>query len=367
MKEFMVESGMSVSTNKSLVGASSAQRILLHSELLRWYLKKGLQMSNVTHTYRYKKKAIFEEFVVQATDSRRQGDSDPSLALHANMAKLSVNSVYGKTITNKEKHRQIKYSQDPESISSMIASDRFVSLEEVGDFLCEVVNHKRSLSMNVPVVVGFCILQLAKLRMLEFYYDCIDRYVDRRDFQYVEMDTDSAYMALSAPLCEVIKQGMEQEFWREYGRWFPRLACENHEREFEDIMCRGGEWVQGECCKRVTKHDSRTPGLFKEEYKGTGAIALNSKTYVCWDSVNETTKASSKGISKRLNNLTADVYKSVLETRQPYTGVNRGFIKKNRQMLTYSQSRAGITYYYAKRKVLADGVSTAPLDVTLKF
>ena len=33
----------------------------------------------------------------------------------------------------------------------------------------------------------------SKLRMLEFYYDGIDRFVDRKDFQYVDMDTDDAY------------------------------------------------------------------------------------------------------------------------------------------------------------------------------
>ena len=123
---------------------------------MRWYLKKGLVASDVTKAFRYKKKAIYEEFIiVQATESWRQGNSDPSLALHANMAKLSVNSVYGKTITKKENHKNVKYSQDPESVSGIIASDRFVSLEEVGDSLCEVLNHNRVFSMNVPVVVGF--------------------------------------------------------------------------------------------------------------------------------------------------------------------------------------------------------------------
>ena len=33
--------------------------------------------------------------------------------------------------------------------------------------------------------------------MLQFYYDFIDRYVDRSLFQYCEMDTDSAYIALA--------------------------------------------------------------------------------------------------------------------------------------------------------------------------
>jgi hypothetical protein len=45
-----------------------------------------------------------------------------------------------------------------------------------------------------------------ELRMLEFYYDFMDVFVDRSDFQYCAMDADSAYMALSATsLEEVIK------------------------------------------------------------------------------------------------------------------------------------------------------------------
>ena len=40
--------------------------------------------------------------------------------------------------------------------------------------------------------------------MLQFYYDFMDRYVDREDFEYIQMDTDSAYMAISAETLDVI-------------------------------------------------------------------------------------------------------------------------------------------------------------------
>ena len=40
--------------------------------------------------------------------------------------------------------------------------------------------------------------ELAKLRMLEFYYNFFDRYFDRRDLEVIQMDTDSNYMASSA-------------------------------------------------------------------------------------------------------------------------------------------------------------------------
>ncbi len=34
--------------------------------------------------------------------------------------------------------------------------------------------------------------------MLQFYYDFIDYYINRSDFDYCEMDTDSAYIAFSS-------------------------------------------------------------------------------------------------------------------------------------------------------------------------
>ena len=366
MRTFVREHNIAPSANRGLVGAMAAKKMLLHSDLLRWYLDEGLEVSMVHSTYRYIKRVAFADFVDQATASRRAGDADPSLTLHANMAKLSVNSVYGKTITNKESHRNVIYSKDTSHISSVVASDRFVSLDEVGD-ICELVKQKKTLDMDVPVVIGFCILQLAKLRMLQFYYNCIDRYIERKHFQYIEMDTDSAYMALSAPLQDVIKHDLKRSFWDEYDQWFPRLACQVHKTEFVECMVGGGDWKQEDCCRSVTKHDSRTPGLFKQEFSGTAMVALNSKTYVCWNTETDETKASAKGISKRLNELEGKTYKDVLTTGQPFTGTNIGFRYLNNSMYTYKQMRAGLTYYYAKRQVGPDGVSTSPLTVTLNF
>ena len=43
----------------------------------------------------------------------------------------------------------------------------------------------------------FLRLPVRQTRMLQFYYDFVDRYVERPLFQYCEMDTDSAYIALA--------------------------------------------------------------------------------------------------------------------------------------------------------------------------
>ena len=64
--------------------------------------------------------------------------------------------------------------------------------------------------------------------MLQFYYDCIDKYLDRSDFQYMEMDTDSAYMALTDDFEKLIKPTLRKEFEKDKNNWFPRTGTKEH-------------------------------------------------------------------------------------------------------------------------------------------
>lgn len=78
-------------------------------------------------------------------------------------------------ITNKEKHRNVTYLDDPIKVSRKILNNRFVSVDELDKDFYELSMEKKSITLDIPVVLGFTILQHAKLRMLQFYYDCIDR------------------------------------------------------------------------------------------------------------------------------------------------------------------------------------------------
>ncbi len=277
------------------------------------------------------------------------------------MVLITGNSVYGKMITNKERHKNIRYHSDVRKAGLAIASSRFRCLEEIHDDFYEISSEKKSILLDIPVVLGFYILQYAKLRMLEFYYDCIDCFIDRSDFQYCEMDTDSAYMALSKTFRQSIKPSLRRDFWQQHDQWFPRQACSQHLSSFVDHMLADQDWTMLECCKEINNFDKRTPGLFKEEFRGTGIISLNSKTYFCWNEKEE--KCRSKGLNRKQNQLTRDQFLSVLKDKSPVSGSNTGFMKKNNHLFTYTQSRNGLTYLYAKRHVLDDGVSTLPLDV----
>ena len=58
------------------------------------------------------------------------------------------------------------------------------------------MTHK-TLRNDIPKQIGLFALQYAKPRMLQFYYDCLDGYLNRADFEMVQMYTDSLYFAVS--------------------------------------------------------------------------------------------------------------------------------------------------------------------------
>ena len=140
------------------------------------------------------------------------------------------------------------------------------------------------------------VYQLAKLRMLQFYYEFLDFYLDRRDFELIQMDTDSMYFALSREKLEdAIRPGYETQFEEDKKRW---LAWD--------------------------KWSNREPGLFKLEKEGTHAIALCSKCYHIKDQATGQAKVSSKGVNKRQNEMRAERFERALAGDRDMV-TNRGF------------------------------------------
>ena len=220
---------------------------------------------------------------------------------------------------------------------------------------------KERIKLDTPIVIGFSILQLAKLRMLEFYYDLMLKYFDRSDFEYVQMDTDCAYFAMSGDFENLVIPQKRHQFFDEYDKWFVPEFCDTHKTQFVECKVNFGAWKMSNCCKESFYFHRRTPGLFKQEFRGKGIIALNSKTYFCFG--DEGNKLSTKGIMKRCNDIKKEEFLNVLNNKSRVHGTNRGIMRRNNKVMTYNQTRAGLSFFYAKRKVHSDGVTTFPLDM----
>ena len=278
--------------------------------------------------------APFGEFV---SNARRDGDQGGS-AVVAETAKTVGNAGYGRFIMDSSRHLDIKYEEDHVKVARTINSYWFRDLEEIDDGVYELKSVKKRIKMNLPIQIGFFVYQYAKLRMLQFYYHCVDHFLDRSDYELLEMDTDSLYMALAGDSVDaLVKPESREQYQKVKDQWFPRNDTTEH-----------------------TAYDKRTPGLFKVEWRGDGFVGLNSKTYYCWGPQD---KYSCKGISKKNNTINKDKYLKVLKTQESQSGENRGFRVVKNKVLTYSQFRVGFSYFYPKRKVLADGISTIPLDI----
>ena len=275
-------------------------------------------------------------------------------------------SAYGKTLEDLGRHRNVKYVTDS---AKLVNNPLFRKQTPLADDMMEVDMAKKIVKWRLPLQIGFFVFQYSKLRILDYYYNCLLKYVDKSDFELVEMDTDSLYFALSGPnLDSVIKPELRTSFYNEFHKWFPSKSCDAHREQFVVTKSKGDDWLPNcsDCIERET-FDKRTPGLMKLEWGGEGCVALTSKTYVCFGGdpavTDKKTKVASKGLNISLNKLTKDIYLEVLKTKNPGVGINRGLRTKDNKMFAYEQQRAALPYLYIKRKVQCDGVSTTPLDI----
>ena len=361
MRQYAEENDIMSTPRRMLIGSYRGDKIPLTTPLLRWYIAHGLVVDHVYQIIEYEPKPCFQNFGDSVSAARRAGDADPDKSIIADTMKLLGNSAYGKTVTNVDRHRDIKYCTEV-GTSSHINNKRFRQLDVVTEDAYEVTSNKVRVTYDLPLHIGFFVYQYAKLRMLEFYYDFIDRYVDRSLFQYCEMDTDSAYIALAGDtIDDLVTSEHREHYFRNRSQWLPAECCDDHEEEYVCARIAGRSWTASEsCCIARKAFDKRTPGLFKVEWRGNGFIGLCSKTYYCFGASD---KCTTKGLNKRQNTIDKDAFLSVLTNRRSGSGVNRGFRVRDSSVMTYIQERAALTYFYPKRKVLEDGLTTAPLDL----
>ena len=339
MKDYQINTGRKkIKNNKKLLGVMKAEKILLYSPLLKWYLNHGLQVTKIHRYISFTSSRPFKWFPEEVSSARRAADQDKNKKQLGDTAKLKGNSFYGKMIENLEKHITTKFTADEKLIDKIFRSPFFEDLEEINEGVFEVRQRKRQVTITRPYQCGIAVYQLAKLRMLEFYYDFLDKFCDRRDFELIQMDTDSFYMALSAEdFDDIIKPEMKELYKEEKKNWL----------------------VTDEYSKRV-------PGLFKPEFRGKKMIALTSKCYYADSGAGAShnggsdtkVKFSCKGVSRRQNEINWERYRKALFGSLDKAR-NIGFRKRDNHIVTYEQSKLGLSAYYDKRIVHEDGIHTS--------
>ena len=316
--------------SKKLLGVMKAKQILLYTPLLlKWYIEHGLKVTAFHEPLLYTSGRPFDWFPEEVAQARREADKHDDKKIVGETSKLKGNSFYGKMIEDIARHCYTTFTTDEKRVDERLRSPFLEDLEAVGGAY-EIQERKRKVEITRPYQCGITVYQLAKLRMLEFYYDFLDKYIDRRDFEYIYMDTDSAYFAISG---KCIRDVVKPELIDEY-----------------DIDVKN--WLS------TDEYSERTPGLFKPGFIGSKMIALSAKCYFA--ECKQDAKYSCKGMSKKLNDLNWKRYMDVLHGSLD-KAKNIGFRIHDQGVVTYEQNKLGLSAYYDKRYVLEDGIHTRPL------
>ena len=127
--------------------------------------------------------------------------------------KLMNNSVFGKTMENIRKHRNIKLVMTEEKYLCTAMKPNFKSGVLFGENLMGCEMGKIKIVMNKPVYLGQVILYLNKIVMYEFHYDyMVPKYVLEK-LKFCYMDTDSlVYDIKTEDFYEDIANDVEARF-----------------------------------------------------------------------------------------------------------------------------------------------------------
>ena len=203
---------------------------------------------------------------------------------------------------------------------------QFKNLDHVNNSLYEVELAKAQMEHKQPIIVGFFILECAKLRTLELYYNFFTRLCDVNNFEELQIDTDSLYLALPEKEVEDCMRPEMRTEWQKSNDCVDSFTADAVAIFFPRT-----------CCVKHKQHHNREPGLFKEGFRCTEMICLYSKTYCCYDVTSNKLTFSSKGLNKRVLEQSGDgpmeKYRRVLNETVNVTSNNRGFRKKTTILL----------------------------------
>ena len=107
--------------------------------------------------------------------------------------KLMNNTVFGKTMENVRKHRDIKLVTTNKKRNKLVSEPNYHTMNYISKDLLIIEMNKTRVKMNKPIYLGLSILDISKILMYEFWYDYMKPKYDN-DVKLCYMHTDSFVM-----------------------------------------------------------------------------------------------------------------------------------------------------------------------------
>uniref|UniRef100_T1JU36 DNA-directed DNA polymerase n=1 Tax=Tetranychus urticae TaxID=32264 RepID=T1JU36_TETUR len=187
LMEDLKQTGFSpVKSAKLTTNFYKKERYVVHYRTLKFYLTQGLKVTKVHRVVQFKQSAWLAEYVEFCTLKRQAAKSD----FERDFWKLLVNSIYGKTIEDKRNHRNIVLALRDIEAQRHLRKAQCKKFMILGEEKMLFWMQKMEVLMDKPIIVGFSILELAKLKMYEIHYNTFKPHY-QENINLVYTDTDS--------------------------------------------------------------------------------------------------------------------------------------------------------------------------------
>ena len=154
-----------------------------HISVLKQALDHGLKLRKVHRVIEFNQKAWLKECIDVNTELRKKASND----FEKDFFKLMNNAVFGKTMENVRKHRDIKLVKTDYKRNKLVSESNYHKMKLIEKNLSIIEMKKVKVKMNKPIYLGLSILEISKITMY-----VKNKYRNKVNLCY--MDTDSLVM-----------------------------------------------------------------------------------------------------------------------------------------------------------------------------
>ena len=318
---------------KLIPNLRNKKKYVLHYKNLIQCLDMGLKITCIHRGIKFVESEWMKPYIDKNTNLRAKAKNN----FEKDFYKLMNNSVFGKTMENIRNRVDVKLVNTKEKFKKLVAKPNFKGRKIFSENLVSVHMKKTSLTMNKPVYLGMCILELSKIIMFDFHYNYIKpKYGDKAKLLFT--DTDSLMYEIET-----------EDFYKDISgdvkdRFDTSDYPENHPSGIP------------------TGINKKVLGMMKDETAGKiikEFVGLRSKLYsFVMDDGGETKKC--KGIKRQVveSSIRHEHYKTCLTTGKELLRKQNILRSYDHEVYTEEVNKVALSALDDKRYILSDGMDT---------
>ena len=172
--------------NEVVLNLYDKEEYVVHIRTLKQALNHGMILKKVHRVIQFNQETWLKPYSEINTKLRTKVKN----YFEKDLFKLMNNSIFGKTVENVRKYRDIKLVTTDKRRNQLVSEPNYHTTKWFSEDLLAIEMKKIKVKMNKPVYLGLSILEISKTLMYEFWYDYIKpKYQKNTKLCY--MDTDS--------------------------------------------------------------------------------------------------------------------------------------------------------------------------------